>query len=229
MEHLHTSHHRLARLAEPYNLDFVAGFDESSLDAPRHYGAAPFDAEDVLYGHEERQVLRPIGHRHVVVHCLHELDDALDILIVGITLGFQSLECADPDNGNVFAGEVVVAKELSNLQLHQLQQFRIVHGVHLVQRHDDAGHVDLPRQQYVLPSLGHRAVRGAHHQNGAIHLRRARDHVLDVVGVAGAVHVRVVTVRGLILHVGNGDRDTPGFLLWRLVDLVEGRIPGRVA
>ena len=88
VEHLHTSHHRLARLAEPYNLDFVAGFDESSLDAPRHYGAAPFDAEDVLYGHEERQVLRPIGHRHVVVHCLHELDDALDILIVGITPGF---------------------------------------------------------------------------------------------------------------------------------------------
>jgi hypothetical protein len=38
-----------------------------------------------------------------------------------------------------------------------------------------------------------------------IHLGCAGDHVLDVVGVAGAVDVRIVPVRRLILHVRRGD------------------------
>jgi hypothetical protein len=39
------------------------------------------------------------------------------------------------------------------------------------------------------------------HQDRAVHLRGARDHVLHVVGVAGAVDVRVVTVGRLVLDV----------------------------
>ena len=34
-----------------------------------------------------------------------------------------------------------------------------------------------------------------HDQDRAVHLRRAGDHVLDVVGVAGAIDVRVVALR----------------------------------
>jgi hypothetical protein len=56
---------------------------------------------------------------------------------------------------------------------------------------------------------------------------RAGDHVLDVVGVAGAVDVGVVPVLGLVLDVGDGDRDAAGLLLRRLVDLVEGRVVDR--
>src|SRR5205085_6515485 len=51
----------------------------------------------------------------------------------------------------------------------------------------------------------HRAVVGGHHQDGAVHLGGAGDHVLDVVGVAGAVDVRVVPVGGLVLDVRHGD------------------------
>jgi hypothetical protein len=40
-----------------------------------------------------------------------------------------------------------------------------------------------------------------HHQDRAVHLGRAGDHVLDVVGVARAVDVGVVTVVRLVLHV----------------------------
>jgi hypothetical protein len=59
----------------------------------------------------------------------------------------------------------------------------------------------------VLPRLRHRAVGRAHDEDRPVHLRRAGDHVLDVVRVARAVHVRVVTVRRLVLHVRRVDRD----------------------
>ena len=75
----------------------------------------------------------------------------------------------------------------------------------------------------MLTRLGHRAVGGGDHEDRAVHLRGAGDHVLDVVGVTGAVDVRVVTVRRLVLDVGDGDRDAARLLLRRLVDLVERR------
>ncbi len=76
-------------------------------------------------------------------------------------------------------------------------------------------------KQHVLLGLRHRTVGRRHHQNRAVHLRRARDHVLDVVGVARAVHVRVVTVRRLVLHVRRRDRDAALPLFRRVVNRVE--------
>ena len=92
---------------------------------------------------------------------------------------------------------------------------------HLFRNTTHAGHAHLARQQHVLLGLRHRAVGGRHHQNRAVHLRRAGDHVLDVVGVAGAIHVRVVPVLGLVLHVRRGDRDAALPLFRRVVDRVE--------
>ena len=94
---------------------------------------------------------------------------------------------------------------------------------HLVQEHHDRRHADLARQQDVLARLRHRAVRRRHHQDRAVHLRRARDHVLHVVRVAGAVDMRVVAVLRLVLHMRRRDRDPARLLLRRLVDLVIGR------
>jgi hypothetical protein len=71
--------------------------------------------------------------------------------------------------------------------------------------------------------LRHRAVGGGDHEDRAVHLGRAGDHVLDVVGVAGAVDVRVVARLGLVLDVRDRDRDAALPLLGRLVDLVERR------
>ena len=119
-------------------------------------------------------------------------------------------------------GNSYFVRQLPNLQLHQLQQLRIVHHVHLVQEHHDVRHAHLTRQQNVLPRLRHRTVRRAHHQDRTVHLRRARDHVLDVVRVTRAVHVRVVTLLRLVLHVRRRDRDPALPLFRRLVDLVEG-------
>ncbi len=84
-----------------------------------------------------------------------------------------------------------------------------------------ARHAHLPRQQNVLARLRHRPVRRRHHQDRPVHLRRAGDHVLDVVGVARAVHVRVVPLGGLVLHVRHRNRDPARLLLRRVVDRVE--------
>ena len=76
----------------------------------------------------------------------------------------------------------------------------------------------------MLTRLRHRAVGGGDHEDRAVHLGRAGDHVLDVVGVTGAVDVGVVTRLGLVLDVGDRDGDAALALLGGLVDGVEGRL-----
>ena len=83
------------------------------------------------------------------------------------------------------------------------------------------GNADLAGQEDVLAGLRHRAVGGGDHEDRAIHLGGTGDHVLDVVRVTGGVDVGVVTLVGLVLHVGDVDGDTALTLLGRLVDLVE--------
>ena len=74
----------------------------------------------------------------------------------------------------------------------------------------------------MLAGLGHGAVGGGDDQDSAVHLGSTGDHVLDVVGVAGAVDVSIVTVLGLILDVGDGNGDAALALLGSLVDVLEG-------
>ena len=73
----------------------------------------------------------------------------------------------------------------------------------------------------MLPRLGHRAIGSGHDEDRAVHLCRAGDHVLDVVGMARTVHVRVVPRVGLVFHVRRGDRDPPRPLFGCVVNLVE--------
>jgi hypothetical protein len=74
----------------------------------------------------------------------------------------------------------------------------------------------------VLTGLRHRAVGGRHDQDRAVHLGRAGDHVLHIVGVARAVDVRIVTRGRLVLDVGRVDRDAARLLFGSCVDLVVG-------
>ena len=67
----------------------------------------------------------------------------------------------------------------------------------------------------MLLGLGHRTFRGVHHQDGAVHLGRAGDHVLDEVGMARAVNVGVMTLVALILNVRNRDGQGLGLIAHR--------------
>ena len=73
----------------------------------------------------------------------------------------------------------------------------------------------------MLARLRHSPVRRAHHEYRAVHLRRARDHILDIVRVAGAVHMRVVPGIRLILHMLDSDSNAALLLFRRVVDAVE--------
>jgi hypothetical protein len=74
----------------------------------------------------------------------------------------------------------------------------------------------------MLSGLRHGAVGGGNHQDGAVHLRRSGDHVLDVVRMAGTVDMGIVTLIGLVFHMRRRDRDAALPFFRRLVDIVVG-------
>ena len=179
-----------------------------ALDAARHNRAAARDREHVLDRHQERQVLGTLGQRDVAVDRLEQLDDRL--VRQRALLAVQRLDRGTADDRDVVAGELVLGEQLAHLHLDQLDQLLVVDRIALVQEHDDVGNAHLPRQQDVLARLRHRTVDRGHHEDRAVHLRRARDHVLDVVGMARAVDVGVVPLVRRVLHVARGNRQNLG-------------------
>ena len=137
-----------------------------------------------------------------------------------LRVALERLQRRDPDDRRVLV-ELLGGQQLADLQLDELEQLLVVDRVGLVQRDQDVGHADLAGEQHVLAGLRHRAVGGGDHQDRTVHLGGTGDHVLDVVGVTGGVDVRVVTLLGLVLHVGDVDRDAALTLFRRIVDLVE--------
>jgi hypothetical protein len=65
-----------------------------------------------------------------------------------------------------------------------------------------------------------RTVSRANHQNGTIYLGRTGNHILDVVGVAGHVHVGIVSFLTLVLLVRRGNGNTPSLFLGCVINLV---------
>ena len=126
------------------------------------------------------------------------------------------------DDRNVVAGELVARQQLAHLELDELEQLRIVDHVDFVHVDDERRNADLTGEQDVLAGLRHRAVGGRDDQDRAVHLRGAGDHVLHIVGVAGAVDMRIVALLGLVLDMRGRDRDAARLLFRRLVDLVVG-------
>src|SRR4051812_47529043 len=225
LEHLEAGDDGLLHLlVDADDLDLVARLDLALLDAAGHDGAAAGDREDVLDRHQERLFGVARRLRDVGVDLLHQLED----LARGLLVTLESLQRRAGHDRDVVPGELVLREQLADLHLDELEQLGIVDHVGLVQEDDDVGHLDLAREQDVLPRLRHRAVGGRDHQDRAVHLRGTRDHVLDVVGVTGAVDVRVVTVLRLVLDVRGVDRDPALLLLGSVVDLLE-RPGGRAA
>ena len=123
------------------------------------------------------------------------------------------------DDGSVVAGELVARTGVSRTSISTSSSSSSSSTMsHLFRNDDHSGHADLAGQQDVLLGLSHRAVGGGDHEDRAVHLSGAGDHVLDVVGVARAVDVRVVTGLGLVLDVRDVDGDTALALLGSLVD-----------
>ena len=205
--------------ADADDVDGLVDLDHAALDPAGDHRATAGDGEDVLHRHQERLVDLTDRLRDVVVDRVHQLHDRLAPLGVAV----QGREGRDLDDRDLVAVVLVLAEQLADLELDELQDLLVVDHVALVQRDDDRRHADLAGQQHVLAGLRHRAVGGRDHEDRAVHLGRAGDHVLDVVRVTRAVDVRVVPRLGLVLDVRDGDRDAALALLGSLVDLIEGR------
>ena len=176
--------------------------------------------EDVLDRHQEGLVHRTLGLRDVAVDGGHQLGNLVRAdVVVAI---FQSGQSRPGDDRNVVAREIVFGQKLADFHLDQFQQFFVVDLVDLVQEDDQCGHANLAGQKNVLARLRHRAVGGVHHQDRAVHLGGTGDHVLDVVGVAGAVDVGIVPGVGFVFHVRGRDGDPARLLFRSRVDLVIG-------
>ncbi len=75
----------------------------------------------------------------------------------------------------------------------------------------------------MLTGLSHGAVGSGDNEDRAVHLSSAGDHVLDIVSVARAVNVSIVTLLGLVLNVCGVDGDAALALFGSLID---GRVVG---
>ena len=222
VEHLDARHDGLLSLVgQADNLNFLAELQLAALHTASRDGAAAGDGEHVLDRHEEGQGVVAGRSGNIVVNGIHQLLDAGILGSGGIAgIRHQGVQGGTLDDGQIVAGELVGAQQLADFHLHQLQQLLVVHLVALVQEDNDGGHAHLAGQQDVLTGLRHGTVGGGDNQDRAVHLRGARDHVLDIVGVARAVNVGIMTLFRLIFHVGGVDRDTTGLFLGSLVNAV---------
>ena len=73
----------------------------------------------------------------------------------------------------------------------------------------------------MLVCLRHWTISCCNYEDGTIHLGSTCNHVLNVICVAWAVYVSVVTGSGLILYVSGVNGDTALLLFRSVIDLVE--------
>ena len=206
--------------ADADDLDRGVDGQLATLNTTGDDGTTAGDGEDVLDRHQERLVQVVNRGRDVLVDGIHQVLDGLDPLVVVRSVIVQSAVGGGTDDRAV-AVEAVLVEEVTDLFLNELDELLVLDHVALVQGDEDTRDTHLTGEQNVLASLGHRAVGGSHNEDGAIHLGSTGDHVLHEVGVARAVHVSVVTLRGLVLDVGDVDGDTTLLLFGSGVDLVE--------
>ena len=240
VEHLGAGDGGLLGVLDADDLNLIANLDNATLDTAGNDGAAAGDGEHVLDGHQERLVSSAVRSLDPGVNSVHELPDAgiLGGLRIG-GLGDQSVQSGALDDRGVVAREVVLVEQLADFHLNELKQLGIVDLVDLVQEHQNVRNVNLTGEQQVLTGLSHRAIGSSDNEDRAVHLSSAGDHVLDIVGVARAVNVRIVAaldlgavgadaVVGLVLNVSGVDRDATSLFFRSLIDLVVGGELGAV-
>ena len=196
----------------------IAGVDNTGFDTAGTDGTTTGDGEDVFDGHEEVLIDCAGGQGDIGVNSSHEVFDVLDAAGFAIEAG----ESGTADDGDVVAIIVVGAEELADFHFDEVEKFGVVNEVALVHENNQLGNTNLTCEKDVLAGLGHRTVGSGDDEDSTVHLGSTGNHVLHIVGVAGAVNVSIVTGFGLILNVSGVDGDTTLFLFGSGVDRIKG-------
>src|SRR4029077_17871281 len=96
-EHLDAGDDLLLRRTDADDLDFLTDLDDPALDTAGDDRAAARDREDVFDRHEEGLVDDALRKRDVAVDRVHQLDDLLAPLAVGVA-ALESLERRNADD-----------------------------------------------------------------------------------------------------------------------------------
>ncbi len=220
-EHFDTCNNSLLLLVGKTNdLNFVRHLELSTLNSTCSNCTTACDCEYVLNRHKERKVSLTVRSRDVAVNSIHELPDASklrSVYVVSVIL--KSLKSRTLDDRCVVAREIVLVKSLTDLHLNKLDKLRIVNLVDLVHENDDVGNANLTCKKKVFLGLSHRTVCCSDNKDSTVHLSSTGDHVLDVVSMARAVNVSIVTCSSLILNVSGVDCDTTLSLFRSLIDV----------
>ena len=220
-EHFDTGNNGLLLLVSQANdFNFLTSLQLSTLNSTSGNSTTAGNGEHVLNRHQEGQVSLTVRSGDIAVNSLHQFFDAGilgSVRILGVRL--QNLQSRTLDDGGIVARELILVQGLADFHLYQFQKLLVVNLVNLVQEYDDIGHAYLAGQQQVLLGLSHRAVGSSDNQDSAVHLSGTGDHVLNIVGVAGAVNVSIVAFFGLILNVSGINGNTTLSLLGSLIDV----------
>src|SRR5690554_738752 len=219
-EHLNTSTGGLGGVADTHDFHFVTHLDDATLYTASYYGTTTRDREYVLDRHQERLIDRTLRLRDVGIQGFYQLLNRGSTHLV-CRLTFEKNQRRTGDDRSVVTREVVLAQQVTNFHLDQLQQFFVIYHIRFVQAHNDERYTNLTGQQDVLTSLRHGAVSCGANQDSAVHLGRPGDHVLNIIRVARAVYVCVVTGRRIVLNVRGRDGDTTRTLFRCVIDLIE--------
>ena len=164
---------------------------------------------------------------HVNIGTIGHIDHGKTTLTAAIT---KVLNMANPDAASYTAYDQIDkapeerARGITINTAHVEYQTEARHYAHVdCPGHADyIRHVNLTGEQQVLTGLSHGAVGGGDDEDGAVHLSSTGDHVLDIVSMARAVHMGIVTGIGLILNVSGVDCDAALSLFGSLIDHVVG-------
>jgi hypothetical protein len=89
----------------------------------------------------------------------------------------------------------------------------VLNQIALVEENDDGLDSDLTAEEDVLASLRHGAIGRGDNQDATVHACRTSNHVLDVISVAWAIDMTVMTLLSLVLDRRRVNGDTTGLLL----------------
>ena len=219
-EHFDARNNGLSSLVgEADDFDFVRHLQNATLNSTGSNSTTAGDGEDVLNRHQERLVSLTFRGRDVVVNSIHQVEDALVLRSVDV-LGLAG-ECevsGTLDDRGVIARELILVQQVTDLHLNKLEELFVVNLVALVHEYNNVRNTNLTGEEDVLTGLRHRAVSSGNDEDSAVHLCSTGDHVLNIVSMARAVNVSVVTLVRLILNVSGVDRDTTLSLFRSLID-----------